>query len=259
MPLRGRRRARAREARGGRAPEEGERLEAARRGADRAHGRGPVRRAARHAHLAPGRGDGPEGRTRASASGCGAGSRSSSSRASQLGEAESEYLAAQAALRLARSSFERQEQLRKEQISSEKEYLTARQEHEAAQIRARSAQEKLARLGVAPGDVERLASAGRSSGDGALVVRAPADGIVLEMHAVPGELVKPDESIVTVGDVSSRVGVGGPPRGPARARAGRAARRKAPRRDRREGVPGRSRSPGPSTSSARRWTSGRAR
>jgi membrane fusion protein, heavy metal efflux system len=121
----------------------------------------------------------------------------------QLGEAESEYLAAQAALRLARSSFERQEQLRKEQISSEKEYLSARQEHEAAQIRARSAQEKLTRLGVARGDVERLASGGRSSGDGALVVRAPADGIVLEMHAVPGELVKPDESIVTVGDVSS--------------------------------------------------------
>jgi membrane fusion protein, heavy metal efflux system len=121
----------------------------------------------------------------------------------QLGEAESDYLAAQAALRLARSSFERQEQLRKEQISSEKEYLSARQELEASQIRARTAQEKLVRLGVGAGDVERLASAGRSSGDAALLVRAPADGIVLEMHAVPGELVKPDESIVTVGDVSS--------------------------------------------------------
>jgi cobalt-zinc-cadmium efflux system membrane fusion protein len=121
----------------------------------------------------------------------------------QLGEAESELLAAGAALRLARASFERQEQLRQEQISSEREYLAARQEHEAAQIRARSAQEKLARLGVAQGDVERLAAGGRSAGGGVLVVRAPADGIVLEMHAVPGELVKPDESIVTVGDVSS--------------------------------------------------------
>jgi cobalt-zinc-cadmium efflux system membrane fusion protein len=121
----------------------------------------------------------------------------------QLGDAESEYLAAQAALRLARSSFERQEQLRAERISSEKEYLAARQELEAAQIRTRSAEEKLARLGVARGDVARLAAGSRSSGDGALVVRAPSDGIVLEMHAVPGELVKPDESIVTVGDVSS--------------------------------------------------------
>jgi cobalt-zinc-cadmium efflux system membrane fusion protein len=121
----------------------------------------------------------------------------------ELGEAESELLAAQAALRLARASLERQEQLRSERISSEKEYLAARQEHEAAQIRARTAKEKLARLGVAPADLERLASAGGSAGDGALVVRAPADGLVLEMHAVPGELVKPEESILTVGDVSS--------------------------------------------------------
>jgi membrane fusion protein, heavy metal efflux system len=121
----------------------------------------------------------------------------------QLGEAESDYLSAQASLRLARASAERQEQLRSERISSEKEWLLARQELKAAQTRARAAGEKLSRLGVAKGDVERLAAAGRSSGDGALVVRAPADGIVLEMHAVPGELVKPEESIVTIGDVSS--------------------------------------------------------
>ncbi|WP_232288375.1 efflux RND transporter periplasmic adaptor subunit [Anaeromyxobacter sp. K] len=120
----------------------------------------------------------------------------------QLGEAESDYLATQASLRLARASAERQEQLRKEQISSEKEHLAARQELETAQIRARSAEQKLARLGVGTGDLARLGDAGRRSGGG-LVVRAPADGIVLEMHAVPGELVKPDESIVTVGDVSS--------------------------------------------------------
>jgi cobalt-zinc-cadmium efflux system membrane fusion protein len=121
----------------------------------------------------------------------------------QIGEAESDYLSAQASLRLARASAERQEQLRKEQISSEKEYLSARQELEAAQIRARAAGEKLARLGVARGDVERLAGAGRSSGGGSVVVRAPADGVVLDMHAVPGELVKPEASVVTIGDVSS--------------------------------------------------------
>jgi len=119
-----------------------------------------------------------------------------------LGEAESEFLAAQASLRLARSSADRQEALREERISSEKEYLEAKQSLEAAQIRARSAGERLSRLGVGQPALERL-SAERRSGDGALVVRAPADGVVLEMHAVPGELVKPDESIVTVGDVSA--------------------------------------------------------
>ncbi|HET9595136.1 MAG TPA: efflux RND transporter periplasmic adaptor subunit [Anaeromyxobacteraceae bacterium] len=121
----------------------------------------------------------------------------------QIGEAESDYLSTRASLRLARASAERQEQLRKEQISSEKEYLAARQEFEAAQIRARAAEEKLARLGVAKEELDRLADAGRRAGGGSLVIRAPADGIVLEMHAVPGELVKPEQSIVTVGDVSS--------------------------------------------------------
>jgi hypothetical protein len=32
------------------------------------------------------------------------------------------------------------------------------------------------------------------------VLRAPIDGVVLLMHAVPGEVVKTDESLVTVGD-----------------------------------------------------------
>ena len=121
----------------------------------------------------------------------------------QLGEAESDYLSAQATLRLARASADRQEQLRKEQISSEKEHLAARQELEAAQIRARAAEEKLSRLGVGAGDLARLGGGDRRAGGGGLVIRAPADGLVLEMHAVPGELVKAEESIVTVGDVSS--------------------------------------------------------
>ncbi len=120
-----------------------------------------------------------------------------------LGEAESEYLEAHASLRLAASTAARQEELRKEQISSEREYLEARQSLEAAQIRSRAAAEKLTRLGVDRSDVEELGRSAQRARAGGLAVRAPADGIILEMHAVPGELVKPEESIVTVGDVSS--------------------------------------------------------
>lgn len=116
-----------------------------------------------------------------------------------VGEAESEALAARAALRLARSNHQRQELLRKERISSEKEFLHSRQELEAAEIRARAAEEKLGRLGMSPGDVARVAS----RGEGRLVLRAPADGVVLQMHAVAGELVGPDESVVTIGDTSA--------------------------------------------------------
>jgi cobalt-zinc-cadmium efflux system membrane fusion protein len=119
-----------------------------------------------------------------------------------LGEAQSQYLESRGALELARRTAARAESLRAEQIASEKEWLQARQENEAAEIRARAAGEKLGRLGLSPAEVEGLASRGGTAGRGTFVLRAPAAGIVLEMHAVPGELVRPDEAILTVGDLS---------------------------------------------------------
>ncbi len=119
-----------------------------------------------------------------------------------LGEAQSQYLEARGALELARRGAERAEALHQERIASEKEWLLARQEHEAAGIRARGAREKLIRLGLSGAEVEALPARGASAGLGALVLRAPAAGVVLEMHAVQGELVRPDQSILTVGDLS---------------------------------------------------------
>ena len=119
-----------------------------------------------------------------------------------LGEAQSQYLEARGALELARRAAERAESLRQEQIASEKEWLLARQEHATAEIRARAAREKLVRLGLSAAEVEALPARGSSAGRGALVLRAPAAGVVLEMHAVPGELVRPDQAILTVGDLS---------------------------------------------------------
>jgi len=119
-----------------------------------------------------------------------------------LGEAQSQYLEARGALELARRAAERVESLRKEQIASEKEWLLSRQEREASEIRARAAREKLVRLGLSSAEVQALPGRGAAAGRGALVLRAPAAGVVLEMHAVPGELVRPDQSILTVGDLS---------------------------------------------------------
>jgi cobalt-zinc-cadmium efflux system membrane fusion protein len=119
-----------------------------------------------------------------------------------LGEAQSQYLETRGALELARRAAERSESLHQEKIASEKEWLQARSEHETAQIRTRAAREKLVRLGLSAGEVEALPGRGGTAGRGTLVLRAPAAGVVLEMHAVPGELVRPDQSILTVGDLS---------------------------------------------------------
>jgi cobalt-zinc-cadmium efflux system membrane fusion protein len=116
-----------------------------------------------------------------------------------VGEAEGAYLEAKAALRLAASNYGRQTQLRKESISSEKDYLQARQEYEAAQIRVEAALGKLTRMGVGLGDARQIT---QGSSHGRLVLRAPVDGMVLTMHAVAGEVAKSEESLVTIGDNS---------------------------------------------------------
>jgi cobalt-zinc-cadmium efflux system membrane fusion protein len=119
-----------------------------------------------------------------------------------LGEAQSQYLEARSSLDLARRAAERADSLRQEKIASEKEWLQARAEHQAAEIRARAAREKLLRLGLSPGQLEASSTKGGAGGRGELVLKAPASGTVLEMHAVPGELIRPDQSIMTLGDLS---------------------------------------------------------
>jgi len=111
-----------------------------------------------------------------------------------VGEAQADSLSAQGMLTLARRDYERVAALRSENIASEKELLRAKQDLDAAQIRADAARSKLVRLGTGP---SQAAPTGR------LALRAPADGTVLEMHAVPGEIAKPEQSLVTVGDNAS--------------------------------------------------------
>jgi cobalt-zinc-cadmium efflux system membrane fusion protein len=117
-----------------------------------------------------------------------------------VGEAQSAHLEAQAALVLARRTYERQVRLRKELISSEKELLQATQELDAAEIRATAAVGKLTRLGMDTGSVAALTP---QNAQGRLVLRAPTEGVVLAMHAVPGEVVKTEEALLTVGNNSS--------------------------------------------------------
>ena len=114
----------------------------------------------------------------------------------EIGQAKAAFQEASALELLARRNNERLEQLRKEGISSEKEVLSARQELDAAQIRANAARGTLKRLG--------MRSVGSGSADaapsGRLVLRAPSDGTILGMHGVTGEVVSADESILTIGD-----------------------------------------------------------
>lgn len=114
-----------------------------------------------------------------------------------VGEAQAEYLAARGLLELARRDHARVAALREEAIAAERELLQAQQAREAAEIRAAGALAGLARYGVSAAEAGALAE-----GDvrGRLTLRAPQDGDVLAMHAVPGELAGTDEPLLTIGD-----------------------------------------------------------
>jgi cobalt-zinc-cadmium efflux system membrane fusion protein len=120
-----------------------------------------------------------------------------------VGEAEAAYLEAQGMLELARRNHDRLAALREESISSLKEELAAARELDASGIRVDAARGKLIGLGVSPAAARALT---RRNSRGRLVLRSPADGTVLAMHAVAGEVARSDESLVTVGD-SSRLWV----------------------------------------------------
>lgn len=109
----------------------------------------------------------------------------------EAGEARERQLEAEAQVARATRDFERARELREQGINSEKEFLQARQELESARIRLDTARGRLASMGVRAED-----SPGR------VRILAPEDGTVLTLHAVPGESVHPEESLVTVGDNS---------------------------------------------------------
>ncbi len=105
-----------------------------------------------------------------------------------VGEGQTALYETQGILALARKNYQWAEQLRQKNISSEKEFLEAKQELEAARIRSNGAWGRLRSLG----------STGASGGRVKLI--APVDGTVLMMHSVMGEVARTDEKLFTIVD-----------------------------------------------------------
>ncbi len=118
----------------------------------------------------------------------------------EVGEAQAAYLEAKGLLALARQNHDRLASLRSEGISSEKEVLHAKQAMDAARIRVDAGLGRLTRLGMSRATARALT---QKRSTGRLILRAPAAGTVLKMHAVAGEIAKSETSLVTVGNNAS--------------------------------------------------------
>jgi membrane fusion protein, heavy metal efflux system len=119
-----------------------------------------------------------------------------------LADARAEYLAAREKAVLAQAKYSREERLWKKKISSEEEYLDAKQAHAEALIAQRSAEQKLHALGLTQ---DRMKSLSLNSNDSftRLEITAPFTATVIEKHISLGEVLKEDTEAFAIADLSS--------------------------------------------------------
>ena len=120
----------------------------------------------------------------------------------ELADLAADYLAALEREDLARSSFEREERLYTQEITSQADFLEARQELAEARIRTRSARQKLIALGFSDGYLEALPNEDERS-----LLRypltAPISGRIVEKHIVPGEAIEAETDAFEIADLST--------------------------------------------------------
>ncbi len=120
----------------------------------------------------------------------------------ELADAKASYLASAERLRMADSTFAREERLWQGRISSEQDYLDARNNRAETRIALRTAEQKLLALGVTAAEIRDLPD----SHEIALTdyrLLSPFGGTVIDRHITLGETVAAEAPVFSVADLSS--------------------------------------------------------
>ncbi len=120
----------------------------------------------------------------------------------ELADARAEYLAAKEKVSLAQARYSREERLWKKKISSEEEYLDAKQVHAEALIARRSAEQKLHAFGLSRDHMKTIPQNQEGSFT-RLEIIAPFNATVIEKHITLGEVLKEDTEAFVIADLSS--------------------------------------------------------
>ena len=121
---------------------------------------------------------------------------------SEFGGAQAEFLTSKAKLDLARATFEREDKLHKQQISSEADFLAASNAFKAAQATMVASTKNLQLFGLSEAQVESFARQQTNGTFGQLVLAAPIDGIITKQNIVRGRLVGSTDTLYTIADLS---------------------------------------------------------
>ena len=120
----------------------------------------------------------------------------------EIAEAQAAYLTARSKAALAQNRLAREESLWKKKITSEQEYLAAKQAATEATIEVSAAERKLALLGVDPKTVSEAAP-GKSGSVVRVHVTAPFDGTLIEKKVAVGDQVSPDTPLFRLANLET--------------------------------------------------------
>ena len=120
----------------------------------------------------------------------------------ELADNKAAFLSAREKLDLAKSNYDREEDLWKKKISPTQDYLQAKQAQSEARIELRSAEQKLHALGFSDDYLVQLPSQPDVSYIRYEVI-APFDGVIIEKHAALGEVQKEDAESFRIADLST--------------------------------------------------------
>jgi len=119
----------------------------------------------------------------------------------ELANAKAEFVAAESLLQLANTNLKRERDLYKSNITAKRNYLAARQVQAEMSIKRKAAEQRLLAIGLTEKSI--LAVVHNVDKDMTLYeLRAPADGVIIEKHAVQGEVLNTNTRSFTVADLS---------------------------------------------------------
>lgn len=120
----------------------------------------------------------------------------------QVATVKSDYLATVVQRDIQQQEFDRQQQLREDNIASEKDYLRAQAQLREVELTVKNHRQRLLNLGFSDAEVEQIKEDQDTSAT--LVIRAPFDGTLIERHAVVGEAIEMGHRLFVLADLSKR-------------------------------------------------------
>lgn len=118
-----------------------------------------------------------------------------------LADAKAKFVASNSLLKLANANLSRERDLYKNKVTAKREYLAAKQVQTEMSINRKAAEQRLLSIGLTDQAIDSVLN--NSHKDLTLYeLRAPADGIIIEKHAVQGEVLDTVIRSFTIADLS---------------------------------------------------------